>query len=82
MGCISFIMCSTKHDRDATPKADTFIYNVWLTVHLELYFCNKPTRCTIFSVYYVTTPLHVSGLFVAHHQEAERIMWQWYLFYF
>jgi hypothetical protein len=23
-------------------------FYVWLTVHLELYLCNKPTRCTIY----------------------------------
>jgi hypothetical protein len=52
------------------------IFHVWLTVHLELYLYNKPTRFTIFSLYYITTPLHVSGPFVAHHQEAECIVWQ------
>jgi hypothetical protein len=45
-------------------------------VHLQLHLRNNPTRCTIFSYYYFTTPLHVSGPFVAHHQEAECIMWR------
>jgi hypothetical protein len=49
---------------------------VWLIVHHELYLYNKPTRCTVFSLYCVTTPLHVSGPFVTHHQEAECIMWR------
>jgi hypothetical protein len=39
-----------------------------------LYLYNKPTQCTIFSLC-VTTPLHVLGPFVAHHQEAECIIW-------
>jgi hypothetical protein len=29
-----------------------------------------------FSLYYVTTPVDVSGPFIAHHQEAEYIMWR------
>jgi hypothetical protein len=37
---------------------------------------NKPTRCTIFSLYCVTTPLHILSPFVAHHQETECTMWQ------
>jgi hypothetical protein len=31
-------------------------------------------------IYFVTTPLQVSGSFVAHHQDAKCMMWQWYLF--
>jgi hypothetical protein len=45
-------------------------------VHLELYLYNKPRWCTMFSSYYVTTPIHVSVPFVAHHQEGECIMWR------
>jgi hypothetical protein len=51
------------------------MFYVRLTMHLELYLYNEPTQCTIFSLYYVTTPLQVSGSFVAHHQEDECIMW-------
>jgi hypothetical protein len=40
---------------------------------------NKPTWCTVFSLYFGTTLLHVSGPFVAHHQAAKCIMWQWCL---
>jgi hypothetical protein len=35
-----------------------------------------------FALYFVTTPVNVSGLLVAHQQEAECIMWHWYLFNF
>jgi hypothetical protein len=37
---------------------------------------NKLTRCTIFSVYCVTTPLHVSGPLAVHHQESECVIWR------
>jgi hypothetical protein len=33
-----------------------------------------------FLLYIVTTPLRVSGSFLAHHQEAECTMRQWYFF--
>jgi hypothetical protein len=36
-------------------------FYVWLTVHLELYLYNKPTWCTMFSLYCITTPVLVSG---------------------
>jgi hypothetical protein len=62
-------------------KWSCLIFHVRLTVHLELYLYNKPTRCTLFSLYCITTPLHVSGPFVAHHQEAECIVWQMVLVY-
>jgi hypothetical protein len=40
----------------------TLVCFLRLTVHLQLYLCNKPTRCTVlFSHYCVATPLHVSG---------------------
>jgi hypothetical protein len=62
-------------------RRKTSLY-VRLIAHLESYSYHKSTRCTIFSLYFVTMSLHVSGPFVAHHQEAKCIMWQRYLFYF
>jgi hypothetical protein len=32
-------------------RATVNFFNVWLTVHLELYSCNEPTWCTIFTVF-------------------------------
>jgi hypothetical protein len=58
----------------ATLVTAKFQHAVVTKTHSYAY--NKPTQCTIFSFYYFTTPLHVSGPFVAHHQEAECIMWQ------
>jgi hypothetical protein len=53
-----------------------FILLCLLTVRLALYLYSKPTRCTVFfSLSWATTFLHVSGPFVAHHQEAKCIMW-------
>jgi hypothetical protein len=43
-------------------------------LQLSGYLCNKLTRCTIFSLYCVTTQLHGTGPFVAHYQEAECIV--------
>jgi hypothetical protein len=43
----------------------------------------EPTWCTIYlQFYWVTTPLHVSGLLVAHHQEvAMYIYGNWHVLY-
>jgi hypothetical protein len=54
-----------------TTENNQMIFYVWLTVHLKLYLCNKSTQCTIFSLHYITIPLHVSSPIVANHQEAE-----------
>jgi hypothetical protein len=45
-------------------------------MYLGSYLYNKLNKMHYFSLYFVTTPLHISGPFVAHHQEAECIMWR------
>jgi hypothetical protein len=56
-------------------KQSCLIFHVWLTVHLELYCIMNQHDALFFSL--ITLPrLHVSGPFVAHHQEAECIVWR------
>jgi hypothetical protein len=59
----------------AMSRIHCSFFNVWLMVRLEVYFCIiNQHDALFFSLYCVTTCLHVSGPFVAHHQEAKFIM--------
>jgi hypothetical protein len=48
----------------------------------RIIFVKRSNTMHCFPLYFVTTPPHVLGPFVAHHQDAECIMWQWYCFTF
>jgi hypothetical protein len=67
------------------PYKEIYIaFRVLLTVHLEIYHtCNETNLLHyLSSIYLVTTHLHVSGLLVAHHQEAAMyICDSWYMLY-
>jgi hypothetical protein len=42
---------------------------VLLTVHLDI-FCNENQPDALFTlIYFVSQPLHASGIFIVHHQE-------------
>jgi hypothetical protein len=47
----------------------------WLCVSSHIYIINRH-NVLFFSLLCITTPLHVSGPFVAHHEEAECEVWR------
>jgi hypothetical protein len=49
-------------------------FYIWLTVHLELFLHNKPTRCTVYLHFIELPRLYMfRAPFVAHHQEAASV---------
>jgi hypothetical protein len=79
--------------RDIHWSAGIFTYREINTIHIWLmhrHFCKLTVNACngtslmhcLSSVYWATTPLHVSGLLVAHHQEVTMyIRGNWYVLY-
>jgi hypothetical protein len=42
---------------------------IWVNEKIELFIMAISQMCNLSSIYFVTQPLHVSGMFTAHHQE-------------
>jgi hypothetical protein len=60
----------------ARTHTHTHTFYVWSCVHLVYNCIINQHDILFFPLYCVTTPLHVSGSFLAHHQDAECIMWR------
>jgi hypothetical protein len=50
-------------------SCDMVCVYVLLTVHLDIFVIKTNLMHYLFSIYFVKQPLHVSGVFIAHHQE-------------